>query len=524
MKILFLHGWTSVPGGRKPTHLKDTGHEVFNPALPDEDFDESVRIAEAEYDQHKPDVIVGSSRGGAVAVNMNSGDTPLVLLCPAWKNWGAATTVKPNTTILHSRQDDVIPFADSEELVANSGLPPESLVEVGDDHRLADEESLEAMLDACFNVCLPEWNDEQKELLQQDWDGLCYSAAMRWITATKDSGWQVVHGTVFSGELEKRIEHAWCELGDIIVDLAMPPQVRVIDRYSYYRTIQPEVSKMYSSTDALMLSLRNRHQGPWDESEQLPPDEDSILDHPAISGRYLFPQDRFVGKPFMVAVEEVELACYRRIVDPDAFTMIHLHGNGEAVADYLPYLADWFAEMGLNSLFIEYRECGGSTGKAQLVAMLGDGEAALKAAGLVPEKVIVFGRSIGSLYAIELADRQPTIAGLIIESGIADPSERFLTYADLEAAGVEEADVLAEVELYFSHQMKLSEYENPLLILHTENDGLIDISHAERNHEWAGSAQKRFVRFSHGNHNTIFRANLTEYMDAVAEFVKGVQS
>lgn len=149
MKILFLHGWTSVPGGIKPTYLKEHGHEVINPALPDDDFNESVRIAESEYIQHRPNVIVGSSRGGAVAVNMQSGETPLVLLCPAWKNWGSATTVKPNILILHSRHDDVIPFADSEELVAKSGLPTETLIEVGSDHRLADPEPLKKMLAAC---------------------------------------------------------------------------------------------------------------------------------------------------------------------------------------------------------------------------------------------------------------------------------------------------------------------------------------------------------------------------------------
>ena len=37
-------------------------------------------------------------------------------------------------------------FADSEELMRNSGLPLESLIEVGTEHRLADEESLKAML------------------------------------------------------------------------------------------------------------------------------------------------------------------------------------------------------------------------------------------------------------------------------------------------------------------------------------------------------------------------------------------
>jgi hypothetical protein len=89
---------------------------------------------------------MGSSRGGAVAMNIDSTDTPLVLLCPAWKRWGTATTVKGNTIILHSRSDETVPFSDSEELVSNSGLPFSALVEVGNDHRLTDEEPLAKML------------------------------------------------------------------------------------------------------------------------------------------------------------------------------------------------------------------------------------------------------------------------------------------------------------------------------------------------------------------------------------------
>jgi hypothetical protein len=149
MKVLFLHGWRSVPGGVKPTFLARHGHEVINPKLPDEDFAEAVRIAQAEFDRHRPEVVVGSSRGGAVAMNIHSGDARLALLCPAWRKYGAAKTVKPGTVILHSRSDDVVPFADSEELVMNSGLPASALVEVGDDHRLADPEPLRKMLEAC---------------------------------------------------------------------------------------------------------------------------------------------------------------------------------------------------------------------------------------------------------------------------------------------------------------------------------------------------------------------------------------
>lgn len=148
MKILFLHGWQSTPGGVKPTYLAQHGHDALNPVLPDDDFDEAVKIAQSEFDRGKPDVVVGSSRGGAVAMNINTGNTPLVLLCPAWKRWGTATTVKPGTLILHSGTDEVVPFEDSLELVRNSGLPASALVEVGHEHRLADPEPLARMLEA----------------------------------------------------------------------------------------------------------------------------------------------------------------------------------------------------------------------------------------------------------------------------------------------------------------------------------------------------------------------------------------
>src|SRR5262245_59351359 len=146
MKVLFLHGWQSVPGGVKPTYLKNHGHEVINPKLPDEDFAEAVSIAQDEFDRHHPQAVVGSSRGGAVAMNIDNGEARLVLLCPAWKKYGSARTVKPDTVILHSRADDVVPFADSEELAKTSGA---TLIEVGTDHRLADPEPLAAMLKAC---------------------------------------------------------------------------------------------------------------------------------------------------------------------------------------------------------------------------------------------------------------------------------------------------------------------------------------------------------------------------------------
>ncbi len=148
MKILYLHGWNSVVGGVKPTYLTSHGHKVIEPALDHEDFAAALRTAQAAFDQHQPEVVVGSSRGGAVAININSGSARLVLICPARKKWGTAKTLKPGTKILHSRADDVVPFADSVELIFKSGLPEGALIEVGQDHRLADPEPLEALFRA----------------------------------------------------------------------------------------------------------------------------------------------------------------------------------------------------------------------------------------------------------------------------------------------------------------------------------------------------------------------------------------
>lgn len=145
MKILYLHGWKSVSGGTKPSYLAELGHDITEPELPEDDYDEALRIAQSEFDRINPEVVVGSSRGGSLAMNLNAGAVPLVLLCPAWKRWGNARSVKPGTQILHSREDEVIPFEETLELLRNSGLDESALIVTGENHRLFDPDSLAAM-------------------------------------------------------------------------------------------------------------------------------------------------------------------------------------------------------------------------------------------------------------------------------------------------------------------------------------------------------------------------------------------
>lgn len=145
MKILYLHGWNSFCGGVKPTFLASKGHEIVEPELSDDDFEAALQTAQRTFDAIQPDLVFGSSRGGALAINLSSAEVPLVLLCPAWKRWGSAIQVKAQVKILHSPQDEVVPFGDTLELLKNSGLPESHLLITGSDHRLCDEDSLALM-------------------------------------------------------------------------------------------------------------------------------------------------------------------------------------------------------------------------------------------------------------------------------------------------------------------------------------------------------------------------------------------
>ena len=152
MKVLFLHGLESKPGGSKAKFLEANGLEVLNPALPRESFEESLRIAQEVIDEQRPDVVVGSSRGGAVAMGVNTCGAPVVLIAPAWKRFLNEQQISAwdircepqDTIVLHSRKDDLVLYEDSEALNSEWGV---KVIEVGDGHRMSDDDALAAMLD-----------------------------------------------------------------------------------------------------------------------------------------------------------------------------------------------------------------------------------------------------------------------------------------------------------------------------------------------------------------------------------------
>ena len=78
-------------------------------------------------------------------------NTALVLLAPAWRFWRVTPKVRPQTsTIIHSRNDVLVPFAHSEELVRLN--PTVRLIAAGQDHRMNDAAGRRALREAVESV------------------------------------------------------------------------------------------------------------------------------------------------------------------------------------------------------------------------------------------------------------------------------------------------------------------------------------------------------------------------------------
>ncbi len=244
----------------------------------------------------------------------------------------------------------------------------------------------------------------------------------------------------------------------------------------------------------------------------------TILDHPLVSERYFFPRREALQDACWVELPDCNLACWRSPPRPGALTLLYFHGNGELVSDYLPEIAEALLALGVDLVLVEYRGYGLSTGKPSLCGMLGDGAQVVQALGLDPERTVAFGRSVGSIYAIHTVSLLPQLAGLVIESGIADPTERVLMRVDPAELGVSTEQLLEQGSRWLDHETKLASFQGPTLIMHTRFDGLVEVDNALRLHEWAPEPKELLI-FPRGTHNSILAWNWQAYMDKLAEFL-----
>ncbi|MFA5700056.1 MAG: alpha/beta fold hydrolase [Desulfuromonas sp.] len=248
-----------------------------------------------------------------------------------------------------------------------------------------------------------------------------------------------------------------------------------------------------------------------------------LLNHPLISERYFFPRRGTFADPFLVTCNDgTQLACSYHEVDPHALTLVHFHGNGEIVDDWQGDFVDIIQQMGCNVFLAELRGYGQSGGTPQLGKMLDDVVPTIQALKQPQQQLIFFGRSVGSIFALEAAAQFPHARGLILESGVADVMERLLLRITPAELGVDRQTLQHAVDTRLNHQQKLRQFQGPVLVLHTRHDGLVDVSHGQRLHAWA-AGPKQLKIFAQGNHNDILFVNAREYFNLVAEFIAALK-
>jgi pimeloyl-ACP methyl ester carboxylesterase len=247
-----------------------------------------------------------------------------------------------------------------------------------------------------------------------------------------------------------------------------------------------------------------------------------LLDHPLISERYFFPRTAPLHRPFLVECEGATLACAYHETSASDFTIVHFHGNGEVVADYLEGFPELIGRMGCNCFLAEFRGYGGSTGRPQLGRMLEDVQTTITAIRQPTDKLILFGRSVGSLFAVKAAELFPDVAGLILESAIADPLERLLLRVHPEELGASRAELADAVCRAMDIRQTMARFTRPTLVLHTRHDGLVDASHAERLAAWCGGPVQLEI-FAHGSHNDIMHVNARQYFALINEFLQSLR-
>ncbi len=179
----------------------------------------------------------------------------------------------------------------------------------------------------------------------------------------------------------------------------------------------------------------------------------------------------------------------------DKPVVLYFHGNGGA----LRYRVDRFRALtadGTGLVALSYRGYGGSTGRPTETGLLEDAAAAyaFTAARYPPERIVLWGESLGSGVAVALAAEKP-VGRLVLEAP-------FSSAADVGAGAYWYVPVRLLMKDQFRSDLRVGKVMAPVLVLHGDRDNIIPIALGERLYALI-NAPKRFVRFPGGGHENL---------------------
>ena len=195
--------------------------------------------------------------------------------------------------------------------------------------------------------------------------------------------------------------------------------------------------------------------------------------------------------------------------------VLFFHGNAGNISHRLDSIAI-FNQLGLDTLIIDYRGYGESSGNASELGTYLDAQAAwdylIDERGIPPGRIIVFGRSLGGAIGAWLGSQNTPVA-VIIESSFssgADMARRmypFLPVRLLTRLRYPVADYAARLEC-------------PVLVVHSRDDEIIPFEMGEA--IYAAVRQRKALLELRGDHNAGFYISRQEYIPGLDEFIESI--
>ena len=194
-----------------------------------------------------------------------------------------------------------------------------------------------------------------------------------------------------------------------------------------------------------------------------------------------------------------------------AVTLLYAHGNAEDLGHAAPWLEE-IRRAGFAVLAFDYRGYGASTGgppstegaTRDMEAVYGH---AVRTLGIAPSRLVLYGRSVGSGPATELAARVP-VGGLVLESAFLSTFR-----------------VLTKVPLLpfdrFPNLRHLRQVRCPVLVIHGTDDEVIPVSHGRRLFEIAAEP-KAALWVEGAHHNDVPFVGGAQYWNALSAFGRRV--
>lgn len=193
--------------------------------------------------------------------------------------------------------------------------------------------------------------------------------------------------------------------------------------------------------------------------------------------------------------------------------LLWCHGNAGNIIHRLENLAELY-RLGLSVFLFDYRGYGRSQGKPSEEGLSQDALAAYRyvteTRGVRPERLVLFGRSLGAAVAAEVASRKPA-AGLILET----PFPSLAAMARTHYLGLPMHWLLSG---RFPLSERLARISVPVLVIHGDRDDIVPIALGREVFE-AAREPKSFYVIEGADHNNTYQVGGRAYFQRLRRFI-----